>query len=346
MTTVPAATDRLGLHTCYYRIDGTGTGTSIRGLLESAPESDTRLDKEGVREHLTRRVSGQRTCFRAVRPIPAGCELTDGRRVRCSAHLSANGCSAEVALEFAVGRILDDPRPKALALSGGLDSALILALLHQAGGTKIPVYTLASAMPGYCEIQWTRETAQAMGVRDLRVVNATEHDFVTALPATIAAAEVPLYNLHPVSKLLLARAAKEDGIEMIITGDGADQVFGTTDGRDYLPIVGALFRAANVDLTTPFADEQVIAAAENAGRDRKKSVLREIARTRVPHTILNRPKRATFAPAMEMSQYARPERTARIADELGMHAPIHATDWDRTLWATLGLLVQLMRGEP
>ncbi len=348
MSDVLAATDPLGLHTYYYRIDGGGVGDSVHSLLKKPPLAPLALDREGVLECLREERSGRYTCFEAVRPIPTGCGLVaceDGYDLRPIPRPAGTGQSAEVAMECAVRKILDDPRPKAVALSGGLDSALVLSLVRRAGGPRVPVYTLASGMPGYCEFQHTQQTADVLGVDRLRVVHVTRQDFTQALLATVAAAEVPLYNLHPVSKLLLARALRADGFELVITGDAADQVFGTSDGRDYLPVVGSLFRAEGVELATPFADQDVIAAAESAGRDASKSVLRRLAGRWVPAICLDRPKRPTYAPAMDLSSYERPALAARLAEDLGLPVPLPVNDRQRTLWITLGLLVERFREE-
>ncbi|TRY28299.1 hypothetical protein FOI67_17475, partial [Geobacillus sp. LEMMJ02] len=59
---------------------------------------------------------------------------------------------------------------------------------------------------------------------NVKIVRVNEADFVAALPRTTHAVEEPMFNLHPVAKLLLAEAMAADGVEVAITGDGADQV--------------------------------------------------------------------------------------------------------------------------
>lgn len=343
-----ATTDRLGLHTWYYRTDGQGFADSIRKLLQEPPTPTKELDAVGVQEYLQRRPSGCRSCFRAVRPVPAGCRLVEdagGYQVCDSCPPALSECSLASALENAIEGILADNRPTALALSGGLDSAVLLGLVLRAAGRIVPVYTLAPAMSGYCELAQTQETARALGLSGLRVVEVGESDFVEALPDAIAAAEVPLFNLHPVSKLLLARALKADGVDVLFTGDAADQVVGTSDGRDYLPIVGALFRKAGIDWKTPFAHEKVVAAAESLDKDPEKTALREVSRTWLPEVCVLRPKRPTYAPMMDLSRYEQPQLTRRLAEEIGVPWPSLSNDRERTLWTTLGLLVQQTRGE-
>ena len=48
---------------------------------------------------------------------------------------------------------------------------------------------------------------------------------------------------------------------------------------------------------------------------------------------------------MDLSQYVRPEMAERLAGEIGLPPPALSSDQDRTLWITLGLLVQKLRGD-
>ncbi len=142
------------------------------------------------------------------------------------------------ALDSVVGR----GQRVALALSGGLDSALLLALLATSFRGSMPaVYVLAPRLPGGADYD---ESAAAVGLaRSLElkatVIEAAEQDFLLGLPACAALAETPLYNAHPVAKHLLFEQLAADEIDVVITGDGADQVFAGAPSEIYLPIVGA-----------------------------------------------------------------------------------------------------------
>ena len=232
-------------------------------------------------------------------------------------------------------------RTAALALSGGLDSALLAALLRR-GGKSLPAYILDARLTGYRELDEALATARALEIdtHDIVVVEANEADFVRALPDAIAAAEVPLFNLHPVSKLLLARRMREDGIEVAITGDGADQVFAGAAAANYIPIVGALFRAAGVELGAPFAGEDVIACARTLEVDANKTALRRAAVGLVPDRLLTGKKTPRLTPPVAINCHLRPDVTARVARELGLPPPGLDTDPERVLWTTIGLLIE------
>jgi asparagine synthetase B (glutamine-hydrolysing) len=224
--------------------------------------------------------------------------------------------------------------PAALALSGGVDSAALAALLRG----RAVAYTLAPELPGYSEASEAQSIADSLGV-PLRRIAVTADHFVTALPEAIRGCECPLYNLHPVSRYLLARAVRADGFDMLITGDGADEVFCGTSGADYLPIVGALTRAAGLVAVAPFLDP-VIAVAE----DPRKRELRALAcELGVPEAIAWRPKSPRFAPAMDLTRHRDVALVTALGRAIG-RTPAEATDRERVAWTTLALLAREFTG--
>ena len=87
-------------------------------------------------------------------------------------------------LRASLQRALDSGKRVALALSGGLDSALLLGLLRQMGALpRVRVYIPVTDMPDYCERDAALEVAQQMQAQ-VTLVHASERDFVAALPVT------------------------------------------------------------------------------------------------------------------------------------------------------------------
>jgi len=287
-------------------------GSSLRALVGAAR---VRLDPEGVRAAFGEREPSGATCIAGARREWPGL-----------ARPSSTGPLPEL-LARACANI--PAGSAALALSGGVDSAVLAALLRG----RVVAYTLAPELPGYSEVSEAQCIADALGI-EVRRIPATEEDFVAALPAAISACECPLYNLHPVSRHLLARAVQADGFEMLITGDGADEVFRGTSGADYLPIVGALTRAAGLVAVAPFLDPVV---ASSVAADPGKRALRALAdELGVPGAIAWSPKSPRFAPAMDLSRHRDPVRLAALGRCLG-RAPAQATDRERVAWTTLAL---------
>jgi len=291
-------------------------GSSLRALVGA---QRVRLDPDGVR-----------AAFGEIEPTGATCIL-GARRVwpalaREAGTGSLRGQLAEACANIPAGSV-------ALALSGGVDSAVLAALLRG----RAVAYTLAPALPGYNEASEAQQIADGLGIALRRVV-VTEDELVAALPAVIRACECPLYNLHPVSRYLLARAVRAEGHDVLITGDGADEVFRGRSGADYLPIVGSLTRAAGMVAFAPFLELVTTAA------DPDKRALRALAcELGVPEAIAWAPKTPRFAPPMDLSRHRDIEHIAALGRSLG-RIPTDTTDRARVSWTTLALFAREFAG--
>ncbi len=336
----PIATyDPLGARPYYFSVDGLLHGPTISGIQR---DGHRRVwDIEGVRSYLGKSPDGFRTCFGGIGAVGPGTALEhDGEAVKLRP-VQASGGSPEqlsVALPRAVEALLVDGRRTAVALSGGLDSALLVALLRAAGRDDIPVFTLATHLADYCELAETRSVAAKLGVCELHVIEA--ESLVSELPAAIAAAEVPLFNLHPVSRWLLATALKREGFEVLLTGDGADQIFAGSNPRNYLPIIGSMTRTAGLDLRSPFFDPAILHSATAPTPD--KAALRNAASAWLPPEIIDRPKTPRLAPWLDVSEHWNAGTIDPLADLLDSKRPVPGADAMATLWTTLGLLGRFM----
>ncbi|HEU0124332.1 MAG TPA: asparagine synthase-related protein [Bryobacteraceae bacterium] len=195
-------------------------------------------------------------------------------------------------LATALGKALETvpaQGPVAVALSGGLDS-WVLALLLRERGTAVRGYTLRSDVAGYCEWPQTQALAGQFGM-PLEAIRVGPGAFAEALPRFLAVTKTPIYNLHPVSKLLLAEALAQRGETMAVTGDGADQVFRCDRDCDLFPLTQACFLHAGVRLHTPFLSAAVRALCVEP--DSEKRPVRELAALLGIPAI---PKRPTLYP--------------------------------------------------
>lgn len=314
----------LGVLPHYVHAGGTAHAPTLRGVLRE-PGVPARWDAKGVRQYLQRRPDGMRTCFADIHFVPP----------MGTASLGTAG-DVRGALEHAVDELAADTRRAAIALSGGLDSALVVAMLRTRRRDDIPVYTLASHLPGYCELETTRETARQLGVKNLRVIETSGEAMAAAFGDAITAAECPLFNLHPVSRWVLAQRLRAEGCEVLITGDGADQVFAGSDPRNYLPIIGALTRAAGLELRSPFLQAEVIASAPPATAD--KAALRAVAADFLAAPTAQQPKRPTYAPALDVSAHWNAAAIASLANELSETPAQPGAGPDSVLWTALGIL--------
>jgi asparagine synthase (glutamine-hydrolysing) len=288
----PISRDAFGFTRLYYTADQ--AGSTVRALLGA----DRTLDTVALDAHFAGGVDSSRTCFAAVRAVPPGHDLLRGTVRPWQPRVEAGDLGG--ALRAAVARIVHTaPRPLAVALSGGLDSAVVLALVREVEPTVTPL-VLAPRFASYSEVDAALETARVAGAT-ATVLEVTAEEFCGAVPAAIAAFEAPLYNLHPVSKWLLADRARAAGFASLISGDGADQVFTRDVSADYLPLTSAAFATAGVALATPFLDDEVIARVLAVPPDAEKRALREVGATlAIPPPLVRDRKISRLAPPMSL----------------------------------------------
>lgn len=344
--------DRLGVHPLYFLEGGRGGGRgdraavagSIAALVREGSPGPLRPDREGLRRWLAGDPDDRRTCFHGIGLVPAGHRLVLGEagpRLHPPPPLPEPRGSLRAALVAAVAAIVEGPRRTAIALSGGLDSALVLAIARRELGRALPVVTLAIDIPGYGEREATRRMARAQGV-ELHEIPATAADFVDALPEAVRAVEVPMFNAHPVSKLLLARALRRAGFDAVLTGDAADQAFAGAPRHNYLPLVGRLFRSQGIEPCSPFFDPGVLAHAALGPADPDKRALREAAARWLPHADAHAPKARRLAPDLGVERLVGTAAMQRLAARLGLPPPRLDDERARCAHATLCLLWQAL----
>ncbi len=110
-------------------------------------------------------------------------------------------------------------------LSGGLDSSTVLGVVTHLAGREVPTFTIAFDDPTYDESAVAKQTAAAMGAR-LYELKVTQGDLADHFADTVFHCEGLLGNGGSVAKFLLSRLSHGEGFRAMITGEGADEVFG------------------------------------------------------------------------------------------------------------------------
>lgn len=118
--------------------------------------------------------------------------------------------------------------PVGAYLSGGLDSSGIVALIR--GFTDTPVRTFSVA---FADAEFDESAHQAAMVRHLGTDHTTVHcsrrDIGEAFPQLIRHTEAPILRTAAAPLMLLSRRVREEGYKVVLTGEGADEVFGGYD---------------------------------------------------------------------------------------------------------------------
>lgn len=258
------------------------------------------LDRDGVRAAWGEVDDPYATIARGVRQPP------------CKA-IARRGGRFDAALETAVAELPGG----VVALGGGVDGAAVLVAWRASGRPLPRCVTRRIGAADYDEVEVALAIAGQLGAR----CDVIDIDLVALAPEAAVLAQAPFYNLHPVSRLGLARAAGP-----LITGDGADAVFRGVPDLDYVPLVAALGVARS-----PFFDEALIAATPI---DPDKTALRDYLRARGLGWLADRPKQRRLAPALDLEPIADRARIERLARELDLPPRLDAG------WVTLDFLAR------
>lgn len=299
---------------------------------------ERRLSADGVAQFFGSSPSASATCFAGVK------RLWDPLRTASPASVGAI-CDKDViaVLRQAVAAAVSGAEQPVIALSGGIDSLVLALLLGEVLGRTPAAATLVTGIDGYCELDATARAADLLGL-DLVELHADAGDIVDALPEAVRAAEVPMYNLHPVTKWLFARGAHVAGYDRILTGDGADQVIAHDPGVDYLPVVGSMFAASSAEVRWPFLDPAMVGVLRALRPDPDKSVLRRFVADRLGAKVAMESKRAGFTPPIDLARLIDPAALQRVAAAIDRPLPgilgDRCDDRTRCRWITLSLLAE------
>lgn len=186
-----------------------------------------------------------RTAFPGIRELPPGHWLRIGPDVRqeerCWWELrfrppggpppaSEEEKAEELAwlLEDATRLRLRADVPVAAYVSGGLDSSAIAALARKAGGARLQGFGIGFTDPRFDESPYQDRIAGALGV-ELNRISISPPDIAALFPEVVSLAEKPLLRTAPAPMLALAALVHEHGFKVVLTGEGADELFAGYD---------------------------------------------------------------------------------------------------------------------
>ena len=110
-------------------------------------------------------------------------------------------------------------------LSGGLDSSTVAGVLSEVTGSGAKTYSIGFDAPGYDESEYARTAARHFGTVH-REYYVTPEDVVDAVPLIARAFDTPFGNASAIPAYYCAKLAADDGIEVLMGGDGGDELFG------------------------------------------------------------------------------------------------------------------------
>ena len=265
------ARDPLGIKPLYYRPRGRGVVfASELKAFTAAIGSELRVEPGAlVASMLYYWLPEQRCAIDGVHKLPAGswARFTpDGRhtvqhywRMADVAAEAAAGPEADLGavIEESVAAHLISDVPVSSFLSGGLDSSIITVLAHR-DNPDIDAYTIGfraedqrlEAMPD--DAVYARKVADQFGIKLHEIEIAP--DIVDLLPRMVDVLDEPIGDPAAINTLLMCEAARERGVKVVLSGMGADELFGGY--RKHL----ACMMASNYDRLPAFGRAGVRAA--------------------------------------------------------------------------------------
>lgn len=235
--------DRLGKKPLHYALtpEGLVFASELHALVRD-PLVDRRPDWQALSDYLAFKVVGHpRTAYAGARTLPPASVLVvepgaDGRlaaRVeRWWRLLPGNEWGAAPTLDEAADEVLARLRravrrrlvsdvPLGALLSGGLDSAAVVALMAQEGG-EVRTFTIGFREADHDEAEGARRVARLFGTRHEELV--VEPDAVALLDAALAHHGQPFADGSALPTWLVARLARRH-VTVALTGDGGDEAF-------------------------------------------------------------------------------------------------------------------------
>ena len=118
--------------------------------------------------------------------------------------------------------------PVGAYLSGGLDSSGIVAMIRGFTDTPVRTFSVAFEDAEFDESEHQQAMVRHLGT-DHTTLRCTRAQIAEAFPRLVRHAEAPVLRTAPVPLMLLSRCVREQGYKVVLTGEGADEVFGGYD---------------------------------------------------------------------------------------------------------------------
>lgn len=257
------ARDAFGIKPLYYSLHGgrLAFASEVRALRQAGLASDT-PDAAAIQRYLeSGSVAEPATLLRDVRCLPAGHHLVwQEGRVREQAWwrptFAPQAMTAQEAAERTRAALVDSVQshfvsdvPVGLFLSGGIDSTLLAALARAGGHGGLESFSIGVDAARLDESDVAARTAAHFGLRHhLRRLDAA--GMAARFPEFLARLDQP--SVDGFNSFVVAGFAREQGMKVVLSGLGGDELFG---GYPSFQAVPRLARLADLTRHLPGARE-------------------------------------------------------------------------------------------
>ncbi|MGE0637105.1 MAG: asparagine synthetase B [Bacteroidia bacterium] len=256
--------------------------------------------------------------------IPKGvCEISNKKVVRIEEHKISTVSKSnlkEIIIEAVKKRIPKEEEMFGVFLSGGLDSSIVASIVSKFSNKAI-FYTLGNSET--LDLKFVIELSKALNIENrLKVISLPAENEISELISKVVY-HTESYNPSIVSNglatYLLSKAAHEDGIKVVLSGEGADELFcgyplsknadewfvkriELIENMHFTELrrLDLASMANTMEIRCPFLDRNVFAASNEClqndlieianGNLQGKKILRELFSDELPKTITERNK--------------------------------------------------------
>jgi len=112
--------------------------------------------------------------------------------------------------------------PIGVFLSGGIDSSVVVGVLHRLGTPHIGTFSLVFKEQDYTEVSFSRTVAQRFRT-DHSEILVSQSDAIDAIPHALRAMDQP--SIDGINTFMISREARGAGFKVALSGLGGDEVF-------------------------------------------------------------------------------------------------------------------------
>ena len=238
------ARDRVGILPLFYKIsqDRFYFASEAKAIIEIS-DYQTNLDPLGMEQIFTfwTTLPG-RSAFEGIEELPPGhfIKFTSEKNISINRYWNLSYSDECVQTDKSIPEIAEDISelmrdsvrirlradvPVGSYLSGGLDSSGITAIVKNNFNNKLRTFGIT-----FQEESFDESNFQHLMVRHLNTnhseVHATNEDIGKYYSDAIFFGEKPIIRAAPVPLFLLSKKVRDDGFKVVLTGEGADEIFG------------------------------------------------------------------------------------------------------------------------
>lgn len=240
------ARDRVGVRPLFVSEDGERLlfGSEIKALL-AVHSRRAALDLKGLAQVFTLWSSvGEQTPFNNIRSVPPGHLLiAEGGRARLQRYWDWSYPAADAVSSISFDEAAEEVRalladavrlqlradvPVGAYLSGGLDSSALVALIRR--HSDVPLRTFSV---GFDDAEFDERSHQSALVEhfgtDHASVQCRDADIAAVFSRLIEHTETPILRTAPAPLMILSDLVHRSGFKVVLTGEGADEVFAGYD---------------------------------------------------------------------------------------------------------------------